>query len=110
MVLDGVMKCHELDPFLLGMMHFLHTCGHLFFRTAVDDHRTLCSQTFRGTNGIHRGVATTDDSYVLAVQNRRVGSRIGSVHQVHTGQVLVTRHHAVQVLARDVHESRQTCA
>ena len=108
MVLNRVMKGHELDTFFFGMMHLFDTCRHLFFRPTIDDHRVLGAETFGGTHGIHRGVAATDDGYVLAVEQRGVGSRIGSVHEVDAGEVFVAGHHTVQVLTRDVHKARKT--
>ena len=102
------MQGHELDSLLLGVMYLFDTCRHLVLRTAVDDHRVLGTKTFSGAHRIHGGVTTSDDSYVLTVQDRCIGVRIGGIHQVDTGQVLVARHHTVQVLTRDVHETRQT--
>ena len=109
-VLDGVMEGQELDTFLLGMMHLFDTCRHLFFGAAVDDHRPLGTETLGGTDGIHGGVSTTDDRYVLSVEQRCVGRRVGSVHEVDTGQVFVAGEDAVEVLSGYIHESRQTCS
>ena len=102
------MEREELDTFLFRVVYFLHTCRHLFFGTTVDDHRTLGTQTFRGTDSIHGGVTTTDDGYVLTIEKRCVSSRIGSVHEVDTRQVFIAGEHTVEVLTRDIHETRQT--
>ena len=102
------MQGEELDTLLFGMFDFLHTRRHLLLATAIDDHCALCTETFGGTNGIHSRVAASDNRYVLAVQQRCVCRRVGSVHEIDAGQVFVARENAVEVLARDIHESGQT--
>ena len=90
------------------MVHLFYTCRHLLFATAIDDHRALSTKTLSSTYSIHSGVTTTDDSYVLAIEQRRISSWIGSVHKVNTGQILVGGHHTVEVLTGYVHKARQT--
>ena len=108
MVFERVMQGHELYSFLLGMLDFLHTRRHLLLATAVDNHRVLSAETFSRADSIHGGVATTDNRYVLTIEQGCVGRRIGSVHEVHAGEVFVTGEHTVQVLSGDIHESRQS--
>ena len=36
--------------------------------------------------------------------------RIGGIHQVYTGKILVRRHDVQGILTRDIHEVRQTCS
>ena len=90
------------------MFHFFQTSRHFCFRTAIDNHRFLCSQTTRGTYRIHRCISTTDYSHSLTECHRSIGIFAGCIHQVHTCQIFIRRHDVDGVLTRNVHEVRQS--
>ncbi len=108
LVSQWVMQCVKFNSLLLGMLDLLDAGRHLLLRASVDDHRLLGSQPSGGTHGIHGSVASTDHCYLLTHIYRGVALRIGSLHQVDTGEVLVARHDADQVLTRYVHEVGKT--
>ena len=103
------MQRQEVDTFLLGVLHLLQTCRHLNLRTTINE-CYLSTQTLGCTTRVHSGVTTTHNEYALSWVQRGISSRISSIHQVHTGQILVRRHDIDAVLTRDIHEVRQTSA
>ena len=102
------MECQEFYSLFFGMFYLLDTCGHLFFRTAVDNHGTFGTQTLGGTNRIHSCVSSTDNRYILAESYRSVGFFTGCVHQIDTGEIFVGRHDVDRVLSGNIHKVRQS--
>ena len=80
--------------------------GSSFFRTAVDD-RGLRAQPLGRAHGVHRHVAAAHDHDTLPDVDRGVVRLVVGVHQIGPRQELVGRNHAVEVLARDAHETGQ---
>ena len=70
------------------MLHLLKSGWHLCLRTAINQ-CYLGSQTFCGAAAIHCSVSTTYYHHLLTQVDRGVGMRIGCIHQVHTGKILV---------------------
>ena len=89
------------------MVYLLTTSGKFSLRTAVDN-SSLCTQTLCRTHSIHRNVTTTNNNYTLTDINRCIILIIVRTHQVSTGQKLVCRNNAVQVLALDTHKTWKT--
>ena len=107
-VFNRIVQGQEFHAFLLGMFHFLQSGRHFRFRTTVNNHRFLRSQTAGRTHRIHGRISTSNHSYPLTEGHRSVGIFTGRIHQVHTGQIFVGRHDVDGVLARDIHEIRQS--
>ena len=82
------MQCEEMDTLFLRMLHLFQPCRHLGFRTSVDK-GYISPQPLGRTAGIHCRVASADDKYLPAYYDRRVGLRIGSIHEVDTCQILI---------------------
>ena len=79
------------NSIFLGMFHFLDTCGHFFFRTAVDNHSAFGAQAAGCADGVHSRVTATDNGYAFTERHRRIGVLAGGVHQVDARQVFVGR-------------------
>src|SRR5665647_986704 len=60
-VFDGIVQVHEFDTFFLSVDHFFQAGRHFFFGTAINDHGAFSTQTSGRTDGVHGGIATTDD-------------------------------------------------
>ena len=104
------MQGHKLNTLFFGMAHFFHAGRHLLLAAAIDDDSTLCAQSFGSTHSIHSCVATSHHHHGLRTQQWCIIILCGSAHEVHTREVLVARHHTVEVLARDIHEAWQSCS
>ncbi len=91
------------------MVHLLHAGRKLRLAAAVDNHR-LGTQTLGRAHGVHRHIAAADDHHLAAHVDGRVVTLVVGVHEVRTREELVGRDHAVEVLARNAHEARQTGA
>ena len=106
-IFNRIVQGQELHTFFLGMFHLFQTGRHFRFRTAINNHRFLRTQTAGRTHRIHGRVSTSNHGYPLAEGHRGIRIFTGRIHQVHTGQVFIGRHNVDGVLARNVHEIRQ---
>ena len=109
-VLYRVMECQELNALLLCMFHLFDAGRHFSLRAAIDNHSLLGTQAFGGTDGIHRRIAPANDCHPLSECDRRIGIGVSGIHQVYARQVFVRREDVDAVLARNVHEVRQSGA
>ena len=82
------MQGHEVDAFFLGVLYLFKSGWHLCLRTAINQ-CYLGSQTLGGAAAIHRSVSSTYYHHLLTQVDRGVGMRVGCIHQVHTGKILV---------------------
>ena len=84
--------------------------GRQFFHAAAVDDVHVSAQTLGAARSVHGDVAAADDGDFLALKRHdgRVGAVLISLHQVDTGQELVGRVNAAEVLTGDVHEHRKT--
>ena len=86
----------------------LFATGRKFGLGTAVNYRNLGSETQRSAGGVHSDVAAADNhTFRTGVDGSLVALFI-SVHKVVAGEELVGRNHSVQVLARNVHESRKT--
>ena len=92
------------------MLHFLGTGGKLGLAAAVYDVDLLGAQALGSAHSVHSNVAAAYHHNAFARVYRRVVVRVVSAHQVIARQELIGRIDAVEVLAGDAHETRQTGA
>ena len=82
------MQGEEVDTLLLSVLHLLQTSRHLSLRTTINE-CYVSTQTLSRTARVHSCVATTHYEHVLAQIHWGIGLRVGSIHEVHTSEVLV---------------------
>ena len=100
----------ELNALFLCVVHFFCTCRKLSLGTAVYDVDIVSTHALCNACAVHSNVAAAEDCDLLCVIDRRRGVFLICLHQVDTGQVLVCGVDAVETLARNVQEVRQTGA
>jgi len=101
----------EADALFLRVVDFFEPGRHLDLGAAVNDIHFLRTQALGAAGRVHRDIAAADDRHPAADLDRRVAvGELVRLHQVDTGQELIGRVDAVQVLARDAHEGRQAGA
>ncbi len=91
------------------MVHLFGAGREFGFAAPVDDCR-LGTQSLGGAHGVHRHVAAAHYDYLAARLDGRVVVGVEGTHQVGAGQEFVGRDHAVEVLARNTHETGQSGA
>ncbi len=84
-------------------MDLLGASGKLLGGAAVND-RCLRTKPFSSTNSVHSNVTTTDDNSTCPDEDRSVGARLESPHQVGASEKLVSRNNTVQILAGNTHK------
>src|SRR5210317_175705 len=91
------------------MMNLCSPGRHFLARSTVDDLDAFGAQAHRRSGRIHGHVSSTEYDDVFTNGDRRVdiGEFIG-LHQIGSGQVLVGRENSDQIIAWNIHESRQT--
>ena len=82
------MQRQEVYALFLGVLHLLEAGRHLGLRAPVDK-RHFGAQSLGSAARVHGRVASADHEHVLAEVYRRVGSRVGGVHQVDPREVFV---------------------
>ena len=92
------------------MLYFFLTCGHFFQTAAVYYVYVLGAQTLSAARRVHCNVAAADNRNACVLLDRSVTLRLVCLHEVNSGEELVSGVNALEVLAGDIHESRQTCA
>ena len=70
------------------MLHLFKSGWHFCLRTAINQ-GNFGAESFSGTAAIHCSVAATYYNHLLTQVDRGVGMRVGCIHQVHTGKILV---------------------
>src|ERR1022692_1280212 len=101
----------EDHALVTGPLVVLRPRALLLLGAAVHDVGLLRAEADRAARRVHRGVARADPRGPLRPVNGRVvlGERV-RVHQVDTGEELVGRVDALEVLAGDVHEDGRASA
>ena len=92
------------------MVQLFETGRHFCFAAAVNDVNMLGTEAFCAAGSIHCDIAAADDCDCLRDDHGRVALFIISLHQVDTGQILICGHHALERLALNVHEHRESRA
>ena len=95
------------------MLHLFGAGRHLGLGAAIDQRGRPCAQPPRGAHRVHGGVAAAhhDHVAVAAVVDRLVVFReLVGAHQVDAGEEFVGRVDAVEVLAGNAEETRQSRA
>ena len=90
------------------MMHFLNACRKFLLCTTVH-YSSLSSKTQSRTRSVHCHITATDNHHLLSGMYRSIVVRTVRFHQVIAGEELICGEHAVEMFARDVHETRKTC-
>ena len=88
LVLNGIVQGEEVDTLFLCMFHFFETCGHLGLGAAIDKCH-VGTEPLGCATGVHCSIAATDNQHMFAEVHRRVARRVGGIHEVDTGQILV---------------------
>ena len=91
------------------MMYLFHSGWKLFLTTTIYD-MNLSAQTKCCSCCIHCHVTTTNDSNLLASDDRCIIFIIKCFHQITSGQILICREYTVCILTRNTHKSRKTCS
>ena len=107
---NGVVEGLEDDALLHCVLYFFLTCGHFFQTAAVYYVYVLGAQTLSAARRVHCNVAAADNRNACVLLDRSVALRLVCLHEVNSGEELVSGVNALEVLAGDIHESRQTCA
>ena len=109
-IFDRIVEHVEIDALLHSVMHLFGTGWKLVDATTIDERNGFGTHTLGGTSRVHGCVATATNDYVLALEHRSVIALATTcTHKVDASQVFVGRHHADEVLTRDVHKARKTC-
>ena len=108
--LNRVVEQHELNALFFCVMNFLTTSRQLSFRTSVDDVNVLCTQSHCASCSVHCNVTAADNCNRFTFSDWGVILIEVSFHQVDSGQELVCRVYADQILTFNAHEHWQTSA
>ena len=68
-VFYGVVQGEKLYALFFGVFRLFAAGGHFGFAATVDNHGAFGTQATGGTHRVHGGVATSDDGYMLTVED-----------------------------------------